>query len=49
MEERGVTVAHITVLRWGQRFVPVFETRLNVVDGTRVELVYTLTRYALTF
>jgi transposase-like protein len=25
MEERGVTVVHTTVLRWVQRFVPVFE------------------------
>ena len=25
MEERGVTVVHTTVLRWVQRFVPIFE------------------------
>src|SRR5215471_15763187 len=25
MAERGVTVVHTTVLRWGQHFVPVFE------------------------
>jgi putative transposase len=25
MEERGVTVVHTNVLRWGQRFVPALE------------------------
>ena len=27
MAERGVTVAHTTVMRWVQRFIPVFEKR----------------------
>jgi transposase-like protein len=27
MAERGATVAHTTVLRWSQRFVPVFEKK----------------------
>jgi len=27
MEERGVMVVHTTVLRWVQRFVPVFERK----------------------
>jgi transposase-like protein len=27
MEERGVTVVHTAVLRWVQRFVPIFERK----------------------
>eukprot|EP01035_Chromulina_nebulosa_P035554 gene35554-47811_t len=29
MAERGLTVAHTTILRWVQRFVPEFEKRWN--------------------
>ena len=29
MEERGVLLAHTTILRWVQRYVPEFEKRWN--------------------
>ena len=29
MAERGLAVAHTTILRWVQRFVPAFEKRSN--------------------
>jgi transposase-like protein len=29
MAERGLTIAHTTIMRWVQRFVPEFEKRWN--------------------
>jgi transposase-like protein len=38
MAERGITLAHTTILRWVQRFVPEFEKRWNryaaPIDGS---------------
>ena len=55
MAERGLTVAHTTILRWVQRFVPEFEKRWNRyataagsawrVDETYVKGLVNLTPY----
>jgi transposase-like protein len=29
MSERGITLAHTTILRWVERYVPEFEKRWN--------------------
>ena len=45
MAERGITLAHTTILRWVQRYVPDFEKRWNqyaraVGDSWRVDETY---------
>jgi transposase-like protein len=45
MAERGITLTHMTILRWVQRYVPVFEKRWSgyarpVVDSWRVDETY---------
>jgi len=57
MAERGVTVVHTTVLRWVQRFVPVFERKWKKyarpvgsswrVDETYIKGVPSVSRYTL--
>jgi transposase-like protein len=45
MDERGIALAHTTILRWVQRYVPEFEKRWNryarsVGDSWRVDETY---------
>ena len=49
MAERGITLAHTTILRWVQRYVPDFEKRWNqyaraVGDSWRVDETYVRVR-----
>ena len=51
MAERGLSLAHTTILRWVQRFVPAFEKRWNryarpTGSAWRVDETYTLDGYA---
>jgi transposase-like protein len=39
MSERGIAVAHTTILRWVQRYVPEFEKALGPVCASRQRLL----------
>ena len=46
MAERGLSLAHTTILRWVQRFVPAFEKRWNryAMSAWRVDETYVKVR-----